>query len=34
MIGELANFVEKDLAGNLEQIYQNSLRAFKLENNG
>ena len=34
MISELAKFVKKNLAGNLEQIYQNSLKAFALENDG
>lgn len=34
MISELAKFVEKNLEGNLEQIYQNSLKVFKLENDG
>jgi TatD DNase family protein len=34
MISELAKFVEKNMQGNLRQIYQNSLKAFKLEDDG
>jgi hypothetical protein len=33
MIVKLANFVETNFQANLEQIYQNSLRAFNLEGN-
>jgi TatD DNase family protein len=33
MISELAKFVKNNLGGDLKQIYQNSLKAFKLANN-